>query len=75
MEIDDNEEMRSFPCPEIKREYEERDPISPIDQVEPINSPIDIPVIRIIPRWAQQTLQDVEAHQAPHGIHRERKRP
>ena len=36
MEIDDDEEMRSFPPPNIKRKSEEMNkPISSIDLVEP----------------------------------------
>ena len=76
MEIDDDEEMRSYPPLEIKREYEERNKlIGPIDPVEPDDAPTDMAVSRKRPRWAQQTLQDANGHKAPHGIHRESKRP
>ena len=76
MEIDDDEEMRSYPPPKVKRESEERnEPISPIDPIEPDDAPTDMVVSRKRPRWAQQTLQDAEGHEAPHGIHRESKRP
>ena len=45
MEIDDDEEMRSSPPPEIKREYEEsNEPIGPIDPVETDDAPIDMEV-------------------------------
>ena len=50
-------------------------PISPIDPVEPDDAPTDITISRKRPRWAQQTLQDVEGHEAPHGTFRESKRP
>ena len=71
MEIDDDEEMRSSPPPEIKRESEERnESISPIDPVEPDDAPIDTAVSRKRPRWAQQTLQVAERHEAPHGTFR-----
>ena len=40
MEIDDDEEMRSYPPPKIKRDYEERNkPISSIDPVELDDAP------------------------------------
>ena len=40
MEIDDDEEMRSFPPPNIKRESKEMNkPISSIDLVEPDDAP------------------------------------
>ena len=45
MEIDDDEEMRSSPPPNIKRESEEiNKPISPIDLVEPDGAPLDMAV-------------------------------
>ena len=51
MEIDDDEEMRSSPPLEIKREYEERNKlIRPIDPVEPDNAPTDMAVSRKRPR-------------------------
>ena len=59
MEIDDDEEMRSSPPPEVKRESEEKNElIDPIDPVEPVDAPTDIAVSLKRPRWAQQTLQD-----------------
>ena len=52
MEIDDDEEMRSSPPPNIKREFEERNkPISPIDSVEPDDAPTDMAASRKRPRW------------------------
>ena len=76
MEIDDDEEMRSTPPPEIKRESEERnEPIGPIDPVGPDDAPTNMAVSQKSPRWAQQTLQDAEGHEAPRGIHQESKRP
>ena len=50
-------------------------PISPIDPVEPDDAPTDMAVSRKRPRWAQQTLQDAEGHEAPHGTFRKSKRP
>ena len=50
-------------------------PIGSIDPVEPDDAPIDMAVSRKRPRWAQQTLQDAEGHEAPHGTFRESKRP
>ena len=76
MEIDDDEEMRSSPPPKIKRESEERnESIDPIDPVELDDAPTYMAVSRKRPRWAQQTLQDQEGYETPHGIHRESKRP
>ena len=58
MEINDDEEMRSSPPPNIKRESEEMNkPISPIDPVEPDDAPTDMAVSRKRPRWARQILQ------------------
>ena len=45
MEIDDDEEMRSYPPPNIKRESEEMNkPISPIDPVEPDDAPTNMAI-------------------------------
>ena len=53
MEINDDEEMRSSPPPNIKRESEEMNkPISPIDPVEPDDAPTDMVVSWKGPRWA-----------------------
>ena len=58
MEIDGDEEMRSFPPLNIKRESGEMNkPISSIDLVEPVNAPTDIALSQKIPRWEQQTLK------------------
>ena len=47
MEIDDDQEMRSSPPPNIMRGFEEiNKPISPIDPVEPDDAPIDMAVSR-----------------------------
>ena len=51
------------------------EPIDPIDLVEPVDAPTDMAGSRKRPRWAQQTLQDVEGNKAPHRIHQEIKRP
>ena len=48
MEIDDDEDMRSSPPPEVKRESKEKnESIDPIDPIEPVNAPIDcnVPVL------------------------------
>ena len=53
IEIDDDEEMRSSPPPEVKRESEEKnEPIDPIDPVEPVDAPIDMEGSKKKPRWA-----------------------
>ena len=45
MEIDGDEDMRSSPPPEIKRESEERNkPTSPFDPVEPDDVPTDMAI-------------------------------
>ena len=47
-EINDDEEMRSSPPLEVKRESEEKnESIDPIDPIEPVNAPIDcnVPVL------------------------------
>ena len=76
MDIDDDEEMRSSPPTKLKSLSEEQnEPINSIDPVEPVDAPTDMAVSRKRPRWAQQTLQDVEGHKAPHGIHQESKIP
>ena len=54
MEIDDDEEMRSSPSPEVKKESEEKNElIDPIDPVEPVDAPTDMAVSRKRPRLAQ----------------------
>ena len=54
MEIDGDEEMRSSPPPNIKRESKEMNKlISPIDPIEPDDAPTDMIVSRKRPRWAQ----------------------
>ena len=59
MEIDDNEEMRSSPPPNIKRESEEMNkPISPIDLVEPDDAPTDMAASRKRTRWARQNYPE-----------------
>ena len=67
MEIDDNEKMRSSPPPTVQRELPKEEPINSIDPVDSVDAPTDIAVGRKRSRWAQQTLQDVEGHEAPHG--------
>ena len=68
MEIDDDEEMRLPPPPNIKRVYEEMNKlISPIDAVELDDAPTDMAVSRKRPTWAQQILQNAEEHEALHG--------
>ena len=70
MEINDDEEMRSSPPPEMKREFEERnESISPIDPVEPNDAPTDMAVSRKRPKWARQILQNAEEHETPHGAY------
>ena len=60
----------------IKRESVEMNkPISPINPVEPNDAPTKIVVSRKRPRWEQQTPQDVQGHEAPHGTFQERKIP
>ena len=68
--INDEElEMRSSPSP-VQNELAGKDePIDPIDLVATIDIPEDMTVIRKRPRWAQQTLQDAEGHEAPHGTY------
>ena len=68
MEIDDDEEMRSSPPPEFKREIEERNkPIGPIDLVELDDAPSYMAVIRKRARWAQQILQNAKEHETLYG--------
>ena len=76
MEIDDEEmEMRSS-LPPAQNELAKKDkPIDPIDPVTTVDIPEDMAVSRKRPRWAQQTLQDVEGSEALHGTSREIKRP
>ena len=68
MEIDDEElEMRSSSSP-VQNEFAGKDePIDPIDPVATVDIPEDMTIGRKRPRWAQQTLQDAEGHEAPHG--------
>ena len=76
MEIDDNEEMRSSPPLEVKRDSEEKDePFDLIDLVEPVDAPTFMGVSRKRPRWAQQTLQDVEWNEATQNLPRIKKHP
>ena len=76
MEIDDEElEMISSPSPFQNELVGKDEPIDPIDPVELDDAPTDMEVSQKRPRWAQQTLHDVEGHEAPRGIHRESKRP
>ena len=76
MEIDDEElEMRSSPSPVQKELARKDEPIDPIDPVATVDIPEDMTIIQKIPRWAQQTLQDAEGHEAPHDTFRESKRP
>ena len=67
--------MRSSPSP-VQNELAGKD--EPIDSIDPVVT-VDILEDMIVswkrPRWAQQTLQDVEGHEAPHGTFRESKRP
>ena len=73
MEIVDEElEMRSSPSP-VQNELAGKD--EPIDPVATVDIPEDMTVSRKRPRWAQQTLQDAEGHESPHGTFRESKRP
>ena len=68
MEIDDDEETRSFPPPNIKRESGEMNkPIGSIDPVEPDDAPTEMAVSQKRPRWAQPTLQNAKRHETPHG--------
>ena len=54
MEIDDDEEMRSSPPPEIKRESEENNEL--IDPIDPVDAPIDMAVSWKRSRWEKHTL-------------------
>ena len=54
IEIGDDEEMRSSPHLNIKRESEEMNkPISPINPVELDDAPTDMAVSRKRPKWAR----------------------
>ena len=67
--------MRSSP-PLVQNELTKKDePIDPIDPVATVDIPEDMTVSQKRPRWAQQTLQDAEGHEAPDGTFRESKRP
>ena len=67
MEIDDDEEMRPFSPPNIKRESGEiNKSISSIDPIELDDAPTDMVVSQKRPRWAQQILQNAEEHETPH---------
>ena len=53
MDIYDDEEMRSSPPLEVKRESEDRNElISPIDPVKPDDAPTDMGVSRKRSKWA-----------------------
>ena len=68
MEIDDEElEMRSSFSPVQNKLTGKDEPIDPIDPVMTVDILEDVAVGRKRPRWAQQTLQDAEEHEAPHG--------
>ena len=68
MEIDDEElQIRSSPSPIQNALARKDEPIDPIDLVATVDIPEDITVSRKRPRWVQQTLQDAEGHEAPHG--------
>ena len=76
MEIDDEEMERRSSSPPIQDELEKKDePTNSIDPVTTVDIPKDMAVSRKIPKWEQQTLQDAERYEAPHGSLRERKRP
>ena len=76
MEIDDEElEMRSSSSLVQNKLAGKDEPINPIDPVMTIDILEDVSIGRKRRRWAQQTLQDVEGHEAPHGCFRESKRP
>ena len=45
-------------------------PTSPIDPVELDEFPTDMAVNRKRPKWARQILQNVEHHEALHGVYR-----
>ena len=72
MNIDDedmlgSQEMRPSP-PQAQREITQKnEPIDTIDPVETTDDPRDIAITYKRPRWVQQTLQDAEEHEAPHG--------
>ena len=72
MDIDDEEmlgsqEMRPY-LPQAQREITNKnEPIDTFDLVETIDDPRDIAISQKRPRWAQQTLQDAEGHEALHG--------
>ena len=70
MEIDyDKEIISSLPLV-VQREFEENnEPIDLIDPVEPVDAPTYMTMSRKMPRRAQQTLPDVEGHEAPHGTY------
>ena len=74
-DIDDDEEMRSSPPPEVKKKSKEKnESIDPIDPVEPIDAPID----GSKPEKTQMGTTDIAGrigHEAPRGIHRQSKRP
>ena len=68
MEIDDEELERGSSSPPVQNELAKKDePIDPIDSVTTVDIPEDMEVSRKRPRWVQQTLQDAEGHEAPHG--------
>ena len=68
MEIDNEEMERRSSPPPVQNELAKKDePINPIDPVATVDIPEDMTVSRKRPRWAQQTLQDAEGHEASHG--------
>ena len=68
MEIDDEEMERRPSPPLVQNELSKKDePIDPIDPVATVDIPEDMAVSRKRPRWAQQTLQDGEGYETPHG--------
>ena len=65
MEIDDEEMERRSPSPPVQNELAKKD--EPIDPVMTVDILEDVTVGWKRPRWAQQTLQDAEGHEASHG--------
>ena len=68
MQIDDEElEMRSSPSPVQNELVGKDEPIDPIDPVTTIDIPEDMTINQKRHKWEQQTLQDAEGHESPHG--------
>jgi hypothetical protein len=65
------------PPAEVQREEpdEHIDPTDPMDIVEPIERPLDAPLVKRRPTWLKETLQEAQKHSAPSGTFRERRRP